>query len=82
MADCESKGQKAGKLIYGEDDMGKCQNHRLKKVYEAGSAGTTFYKSDFEAMSQLTSQLCLEGNLNKSIVENQVCFLVVLCFGE
>jgi hypothetical protein len=31
MADGASDGQSAGNLMYGDDDMNQCQNHRLKK---------------------------------------------------
>ncbi len=71
MADAESKGQAGGKRIYGED-MSKCQNHKLKKIYEAGVEQTIFYNVDFEAMNRLASTLCKEGNLNRDIMMNQV----------
>ena len=64
MADAVSKGQKAGRLLVGgSDDMLRCQNHRLKKVYEEGTSQATTldpttgsdvgYQIDFDVLAKL-----------------------------
>lgn len=65
IADYESKGQAAGKLIFGEDDTLGCQNHRLKKVYEVGEANSASYSADFNALATLASTAANYGNVDK-----------------
>ncbi len=67
MADAESKGQAAGKLMFGEADMQKCQNHRLKKVYEVGEANSGQYLRDFQALAALASGAATTGAIDDAL---------------
>lgn len=79
VADAESKGQAGGKLLYGEFDMERCQNHRLKKVYEVGEATSDAYKKDFEAIAALASHLAVEGNVRSMLTIHQVTHGLAEC---
>jgi len=61
MADSESKPQAGGRLLYG-DDMSRCQNHKLKKVYEVGEQNSLNFRHDFAALTSMISYV--EGNAN------------------
>ena len=72
IADAESKGQKAGRLLVGgSDDMLRCQNHRLKLVFDKATsqAATTDprtgfsvgYCMDLEALTKLFTHV--SGNV-------------------
>lgn len=65
IADWESKGQAAGKLIFGEDDTLGCQNHRLKKVYEVGEESSGQYLRDFNAFAALAAAAAQHGTVDK-----------------
>ena len=71
MADFDAKGQAAGKLIFGSDDMLGCQNHRLKKAYEVGEAGSGQYLKDFNALVALSSAAATYGNVDSVLSRYQ-----------
>jgi hypothetical protein len=77
IADAESKGQAAGKLIVGDDDQLKCQNHKLKKVYEVGETNSGQYLLDFTAFAALCSSAASRGNVVDVLSNYQ--FLNDLC---
>ena len=61
IADAEAKGQAAGKLMFGEGDMLKCQNHRLKKVYEVAESSSGQFKLDLQVFAALASAAAMKG---------------------
>ena len=63
MADGESKIQKGGKIMYGDEDMGRCQNHALKGVYEEGEKNSPIFAQDLHAISSLATAVHNNGNL-------------------
>jgi hypothetical protein len=63
MADGESKIQKGGKIMYGEDDMGRCQNHALKGVYDEGERLSPIFAKDLEVMAALATAAHTNGNI-------------------
>lgn len=67
MADAESKVQAAGKLMFGKADMQRCQNHRLKKVYEVGEARSNVYQKDFKVLAALASGAAANGAIDEAL---------------
>jgi hypothetical protein len=61
MADSASAIQAAGDLNWNEDMM-KCQNHKLKKVFEVGEENSVEFLQDFKEACQLVSHVSQSGN--------------------
>lgn len=71
IADAEAKGQCAGALMFGEDDMLKCQNHRLKKVYEVAESESGQFQKDLLAFAALASAAAMKGPTWSTLWRNQ-----------
>ena len=54
--------RKASRLLF--EDFERCQNHRLKKVYEMGEKGSGQYLRDFECVAQLCQYIAQNGNVS------------------
>jgi len=86
IADAESKGQAAGKLIVGDEDVMICQNHRLKKAYEVGEENSGQYLKDFNALAALCSAATKGGNVVQALRTyqrlNELCALDLIMYND
>jgi len=71
IADAEYKGQAAAKLMVDEEDTTKCQNHKLKKVYEVVETKTNFYKLDFLLITEVASYFAANVNIQRELSSHQ-----------
>lgn len=71
IADGDSKGQAGAKLLHGDEDVMRCQQHLLKKVYEVGEANSGEFCHDFLAFSKLASEAALTGNMREELSRYQ-----------
>jgi hypothetical protein len=85
IADSESKPQAAGNLIYG-DDMSRCQNHKLKKVYEEAEVNSLTFRRDFDATTKLAVYVCNNATVCNDLLRyqklNELQELHVFLFNE
>jgi hypothetical protein len=61
IADGEAKGQAAGAIMFGDADMLKCQNHRLKSAYTEAEENSGQFKADLLAFAALASSAAHKG---------------------
>ena len=71
VADAESKGQAAGAIMFGDQDMLLCQNHRLKKVYEVAEAESGQFERDLLAFAALASAAAMKGPASELLWNHQ-----------
>jgi hypothetical protein len=62
VSDSASIMRKASKLLY--EDYERCQNHRLKKIYEMGEKGSGQYLKDFNCIVELCQFIAGNGNVS------------------
>ena len=71
IADAEYKGQAAAKIMVGEEETTKCQNHKLKKVYEEVESKCSTYKKDFTVITKVATFIAANGNIRRELSSHQ-----------
>jgi hypothetical protein len=86
IGDADAKGQAAAKLIVGIEDTSKCQNHKLKKVYEVAEENSKNFKQDFQSIVSLVSYVSVNVNVKREIQSfqkiNDLLELGLILFNE
>jgi len=57
--------------MVGEEGTTKCQNHKLKKVFEEMNQNTVFFKRDFDAITEVATFVSTNGNIRRELSANQ-----------
>lgn len=67
LADTAGNVQAAGRTLFGEDDMLKCQCHLIALAYKDAAEGARFFAQDFKALSGLCTFIAQNSNVSKSL---------------
>ncbi len=72
--------------MVGEEDTMKCQNHKLKKIYEEVESNCQIYKNDFTVITEVVTFIAANGNIRRELSSyqriNDLADLALFLFNE